>query len=166
MNDHPCDYVLLAALRDCIHLRKSMNAHGLSDEHGALSSVSCLLDFLSCRRKYGLTKVTDLKKSATAERTIGVTLSLQHGHAIRVEHIYSHREWALWFIDKVDSGLNDFELLSFIDRHYRLVLVTLVQSRALRKIVPPCIGFARFDYINLRLDKSEVVFQEFSARLH
>ena len=166
MNDNVCDYILLTALRDCIELRKTMNTHGLSDEKGALSSVSCLLDFLSCRRKYGLTRVIDLKKSSTAERTIGVTLSLQLGHAIRVEHIYTQRQWALWFIEKVDDGLNDRELLSFIDRHYRLILVTLVQYRALRKIIIPRVGFARFDYINLRLDKPGLIFPAFSIQVH
>ncbi len=72
MNDNVCDYILLTALRDCIELRKTMNTHGLSDENGALSSVSCLLDFLSCRRKYGLTRVIDFKKNPLLRNVLSV----------------------------------------------------------------------------------------------
>lgn len=152
MKDIISEFLILSALRDCIILRNAMNTQGFSDEKGALQSVEYLLDLLSMQRKYGLTKLVQLKKSQTAERTHGVTLAINCGDAIRVQHIHTLREWALSFIAKVDEGLSDHDLLSFIDENYRLVLVTLLHSRALRSEFIPGTGIDRFDYIGLKMD--------------
>lgn len=165
MKDSAGESILLTALRDCICLHNTMNTNGLCDEKGALASVASLLDILSLKRKYGLVKTSDLKTVKTAERTMGVTLALSCGQAIRVEHIYTLQEWASCFIEKVDAGFTDGELLSFIDKHYRLVLVTLVQSRALRKLHIPFVGIARFEYIGLEMDTA-VMHPYSSSALH
>lgn len=146
------EYLLLTALRDCIVLRNSMNASNISDDIGARRSVDSLLDFLSLQRKYGLSNMLDLKKSWSAERTVGVMTAINTGREIRVHRVYPIRDWSLSFIDKVNIGCTDDELLTFIDNHYRLILVTLWQSRVLRSEFITGNGLERFDYIGLRLD--------------
>lgn len=161
------DYLLLTALRDCIVLRNSMNARNISDEIGARRSVDSLLDFLSLQRKYGLSKMLDLKKSWSAERTVGVMSAINTGKAIRVQRVHTMRDWSLSFIDKVNIGFTDDELLTFIDDHYRLILVTLWQSRVLRSEFITGDGLSRFDYIGLKLDSRFVpVFFGDSGLLH
>lgn len=152
MKDVTNEYLLLAALRHCIALRDSLNADGFGDESGALVSVEHLLDLLSVKRKYGISKVIEMKSYPYAERTIGVTYAINAGNPIRVEHVNQTRAWTLSFIKEVHSGLSDDELLGFIDNNYRLILVTLLQSRALRCHYVTGIGIERFDYIGLRID--------------
>jgi hypothetical protein len=152
MKDSVNEYLLLSALRHAIDLRNSMNLNGLSDNFGALSSVEYLLEILSLKRKYGLTKAIHLKSHPLAEGCVGVSLALSHGSPIRVQHINTSREWALSFIYEVSLGLNDEELLKFIDNNYRLVLVTVLQSRVLRSPFIKGHGIHRLDYIGLKLD--------------
>ncbi|KAA1050104.1 hypothetical protein [Pseudocitrobacter sp. 73] len=100
MKDVTNEYLLLAALRHCIALRDSLNADGFGDESGALVSVEHLLDLLSVKRKYGISKVIEMKSYPYAERTIGVTYAINAGNPIRVEHVNKTRAWTLSFIKK------------------------------------------------------------------
>lgn len=160
------EIILITALRDCIRLRDTMNFNGLSDSSGALSSVAYLLDFLSLRRKYGTDSRDVLKISLKIERTVGVSDAIALGEEIRVENVYSLHDWALKFIQKVNDGFNDNELLEFIDEHYRLILVTSSQSLALAKLSVSHFGMDRFEHIGLKIDTQSILTMHVSSKVH
>ena len=158
--------ILITAIRDCIKLREDMNFNGLHDSVGALDSVGYLLDYLSLRRKYGFADKNELKTSLKIERTIGVSDAIALGEEIRVENVYSLHDWALKFIQKVNDGFNDNELLEFIDEHYRLILVTLSQSRALANLSTSHFGMDRLDHIGLKIDTQAIPTMHASSTVH
>ncbi|MPU29099.1 hypothetical protein FVB13_08040 [Escherichia coli] len=160
------EVILLTAIRDCIKLRKALNANGLSDHDGALSSIEHLLELLSMRRKYSSADKNVLKASLMIERTIGVSDAIALGKEVRVENVHSRRDWTLMFVDKVNMGWNDNELLKFIDDNYRIILTTLLQSQALAKLSSSFSGMDRFDHIGLKIDTQNVATIHTSSTIH
>ncbi|VBR78020.1 hypothetical protein [Burkholderia pseudomallei] len=127
--------MLLPALRLFIEARNKAIETGFTDNGGAIHSVERILDLLCQRVRYPhLRHINHLKTDPDAECSLGAHTARQRGEKVLIEHVMPQREFAREVIKIVDSGATDEEILSFIRRHYRLVLLTPDETTALNRL--------------------------------
>ncbi|WP_175941853.1 hypothetical protein [Burkholderia pyrrocinia] len=126
---------LLPALRLFIEARNRAIASDFTDNGGAIHSVERILDILCQRVRYpNLSHINNLKTDPDAECSVGAHKARQRGEKVLIEHVMPQREFAREVIKIVDNGATDDQILSFIRRHYRLVLLTQEETTALNRL--------------------------------
>jgi hypothetical protein len=126
---------LLPALRLFIKARNEAIAAGFTDNGGAIHSVERILDILCQRVKYpGLRHINNLKADPNAECSVGAYEARRRGEKILIEHVMPQREFAKEVIKIVGDGATDDQILAFIRRQYRLVLLTQDETTALNRL--------------------------------
>ncbi len=127
--------MLLPALRLFIDARNSAIATGFTDNGGAIHSVERILDILCQRVKYPYLRHTNsLKKDLRAECSVEAHHARERGEKVLVEHVMPQRAFALEVIRLVTSNITDEGIISFIQKNYRLVLLTPQETTALNKV--------------------------------
>jgi len=126
---------LLPALRLFIDARNEAIAAGFTDNGGAIHSVERILDILCQRVKYPhLKHINNLKKHAEAECSVDAHHARLRGERVLIEHVMPQRAFAQEVIQLVTSGTTDVEVISFIQKNYRLVLLTPQETMALNRL--------------------------------
>ena len=126
---------LLPALRLFIDARNEAIAAGFTDNGGAIHSVERILDLLCQRVKYPhLRHINNLKNYAEAECSVDAHHARLRGERVLIEHVMPQRAFAQEVIRLVTSGTTDMEVISFIQKNYRLVLLTPQETMALNRL--------------------------------
>ena len=127
--------MLLPALRLFIDARNSAIAAGFTDNGGAIHSVERILDILCQRVKYPYLRHTNsLKKDLRAECSVEAHHARERGEKVLVEHVMPQRAFAQEVIRLVTSNITDEGIISFIQKNYRLVLLTPQETTALNRV--------------------------------
>lgn len=127
--------MLLPALRLFIDARNSAIATGFTDNGGAIHSVERILDILFQRVKYPYLRHTNsLKKDLRAECSVEAHHARERGEKVLVEHVMPQRAFAQEVIRLVTSNITDEGIISFIQKNYRLVLLTPQETTALNRV--------------------------------
>lgn len=125
---------LLSPLRLFIEARNKAIKEGFTDNGGAIHSVERILDILCARIKYPNIKHIDNQKKNCKERSMAAHEALNRGESVIIEHVMPRRAFARQIIDMVNKGNTDEEIISFIKKRYRLVLLTKQEARNLNKL--------------------------------
>ncbi|AUO22882.1 hypothetical protein [Pseudomonas sp. NC02] len=126
---------LLPPLRLFIDARNKAIEAGFTDNGGAIHSVERILDILCQRVKYpNLRHINSLKTRSDAECSIDAHNARMRGERVLIEHVMPQRAFAQEVIRLVTSGCTDEEIISYIQQHYRLVLLSPQETLALNKL--------------------------------
>ncbi len=126
---------LIPVLRKAAKFRNDLLKAGFTDNGGAIHSAERILDILSCRIKYlGLTHISTIKDYSDAEFSKAAMESLDRGERVFIEHVAPLRALTRSIISEIDAGKSDRQLIDFIKKHYRLVLLTAEETKRLNRI--------------------------------
>ena len=126
---------LLPPLRLFIDARNKAIEAGFTDNGGAIHSVERILDILCQRVKYPhLRHINSLKKYPEAECSIDAHQARLRGESVLIEHVMPQRAFAQEVIRLVSNGGTDDEIISFIQKNYRLVLLSPQETMALNRL--------------------------------
>jgi hypothetical protein len=139
---------LLPVLRLFIRARNEAKSLNFPDNGGAIHSVERILDILCQRISYPhLRHINNLKKDPKAVHSVAAHKARERGEPVEIEHVKPHRAYACKIIDLVGKGKSDKDLIEYIKRTYRLVLLTKAERRALDKQNRSQINAKRLDDI-------------------
>lgn len=125
---------LLPALRLFAEARNRALEVGFTDNGGAIHSVERILDILGQRLRYPhLSHINQLKADKNAEASVAAKAARRRGATVNIEHVAPLRALAKEVVARIDLGDSDDELLAFIRRTYRLVLLTPEETRTLNR---------------------------------
>lgn len=125
---------LLPALRLFIDARNKALETGFTDNGGAIHSVERILDILCVRVCYGLTHINNLKRDPAAEISVAAHNARERGEPVLIERVKPQRAFARDVIERVYNSAIDDQLIRFIKRNYRLVLLIEDEMLALNRI--------------------------------
>jgi len=126
---------LLPALRLFIEARNKALESGFTDNGGAIHSVERILDILSIHVRYPhLTHINSLKGDPGAEISVQAHEARVRGEPLRIEHVLPQRAYARRVIGLVKEGASDDDILHFIKKNYRLVLLTEDETKRLNRL--------------------------------
>ena len=126
---------LSPALRIFIGARNEAIKAGFTDNGGAIHSVERILDILSLRLVYpDLRHINNLKSDANAEISEEAHKARTRGEPVFIEHVLPQRAYARKVIELVAAGRSDDELINFITRNYRLVILSKDETSRINRI--------------------------------
>lgn len=127
---------LLPALRHFVRARNAALAQGLvSDNGGAIHSVERILDILSLSVCYPhVSHYNSLKTCPEAHRSAAAHLARTRGEKVEIEHVLPKRAFAQVICEMVKNGAVDDDILDYIRRNFRLVLLTKEERSKLDKL--------------------------------
>lgn len=126
---------LIPMFRKAASLRNEMMDFGFTDNGGAIHSAERILDILGLRLNYpGLSHINNLRNYPGAEFSFGALEAHERGEKVRIEHVSPHRAFTRGAIAELSSGISDEEFSSYVKRNYRLVLLTIEETKRLNKI--------------------------------
>jgi hypothetical protein len=147
---HPA--MLLPALRLFIDARNRALEIGFTDNGGAIHSVERILDILCHRVKYPwMRHINDLKKKPDAERSVDAHEARERGEKVLIEHVMPQRAFAQAVIGIVTEGASNDDVIAFILKHYRLVLLTPNETSVLNRLNRSRIAPDRLNDAGIRL---------------
>lgn len=121
---------LIPLLRHFTQARREALELGLSDNGGAIHSVERIANILGLRVKYpGLTHQNKIKHYSKAEFSRAALENYKKGLPVQIEHVAPTRAWSRAICDMIESNCTDQELLEFVKKTYRLVLLTKEEQR-------------------------------------
>ena len=126
---------LIPALRLFVEARNKALESGFTDNGGAIHSVERIVDILSLSLCYPhLSHINNLKKSSSAEISLEAQKARQRGDPILIEHVMPQRAYAREIIKVIEAGGSDDDLIAFIKKNYRLVLLTKEETTIINKL--------------------------------
>lgn len=126
---------LIPALRHFVEARDAALKLGLTDNGGAIHSVTRIVELLSLAICYpGLSHINNLKSDLTAEISIAAHEAREQGKTIQIEHVMPQRAFSVAICDLIESGCSDTELIDYIRTTYRLVLLTPQERSQVDKV--------------------------------
>ena len=126
---------LVPMFRKAATLRNEMLASGFTDNGGAIHSAERILDILGQRLNYPrLTHINKLRQYPDAEFSVAALRAHERGERVFVEHVSPLRDLTRKAIGVLDRGASDQELIEFVIRHYRLVLLTAEETQHLNRV--------------------------------
>lgn len=150
---------LIPVLRKAAKFRNDLIKAGFTDNGGAIHSAERILDILSCRIKYlGLTHINNIKDHSEAEFSKAAMESLDRGERVFIEHVAPLRALTRAIISEIDAGKSDRQLINFIKKHYRLVLLTAEETKRLNRI-------NRSELHDDRLDQAKIILARSRKKL-
>ena len=118
-------------------LRNDMLASGFSDNGGAIHSAERILDILGLWVKYPeLTHRNGLKLIEAAECSEEAFRARRKGETVLIEHVSPLRDLtrkAIHAVEGLDQKAAQRKLVGFLEKHYRLVLLTPEETIRLNK---------------------------------
>lgn len=127
---------LIPALRLFVKARNKAREGGFTDNGGAIHSVERIVDILSMTLCYPhLSHSNDLKEDPAAEISLEAQKAREHGDRdlIRIEHVMPQRAYARKIIENIEAGDSDNDLIAYIKKNYRLVLLTKKETSKINK---------------------------------
>lgn len=126
---------LLAALRIAVMARVAMlSIDSITDSVGAIHSVERVLDALSMLVKYPNISTGDLAVHCPSlERSVEAQRAIESRHRVEVEHVAPKREYSIGVCNIIAAGATNNDILAYIQRHYRLVLLTPQERRSMSR---------------------------------
>lgn len=126
---------LAPMFRKAAALRNEMLECGFTDNGGAIHSAERILDILGLRLNYPhLHLHSALCKYPGAEFSDAALVAYEQGEKVLVEHVAPLRDLTRRAIAFLATGATDQELSSFVQEHYRLVLLTKDETQRLNRI--------------------------------
>ena len=126
---------LVPMFRKAAILRNEMLVSGFTDNGGAIHSAERILDFLGQRLNYPrLTHINKLRQYPDAEFSVAALSAYERGERVLIEHVAPLRDLTRQAIGVLDRGASDRELIEFVVRHYRLVLLTVEETQRLNRV--------------------------------
>ncbi len=125
---------MLLPRRQFANARNEALKAGFTDNGGAIHSVERILDILALRLCYPhVSHSNSLKKHLTTECSEEAYAARQQGEGVFIEHVMPQRAYARQIIGLIDSGATDQDILDFVKRTYRLVLLSADETRVINK---------------------------------
>jgi hypothetical protein len=131
----------------------------MNDNGGAIHSLERLLDILSHRLVYPhLSHENSAKDDPDFPMSEGAALALKGGRRdrLRREHVQPRRAYTVAFCNLVDQGAGDVELMDYIKRNFRIVLLDVEETRRLNLINRSRIVENRLDVAGIKLAASRM----------
>jgi hypothetical protein len=124
---------LIRMFRLAAKLRNEMIAANFTDNGGAIHSAERILNILGQRLNYpGLSHIAHLRHHKDAEFSKAARAAFRRGELVYIEHVAPLRALTCLAIEKCKSESNA-PLIRLLRRHYRLVLLTNDEARALNR---------------------------------
>ena len=144
---------MLVALRHFAKARREALDLGLTDNGGAIHSVERILDIISLRLRYPhLSHINNLKLDDQAEMSDGARTAKMNGEKILIEHVVPQRAYACEVCRMItEEKASDDELLEYIMRTYRLVLLSEEETKRLNKVNRSRIDALRLQSANIKI---------------
>jgi hypothetical protein len=118
-------------------LRNEMLEANFTDNGGAIHSAERILNILGMALKYpGLTHINNYKDYENAEFSEKACRANQKGEKVLIEHVSPIRDFTRRAIELVSTKSIDEAgraLATFIEKHYRLVLLTPDETKKLNR---------------------------------
>jgi hypothetical protein len=147
---------LLPVLRHFIAARNAAIDLGFTDNSGAIHSVERILDILCQRLRYPhLRHINTLKSDPDAEISEAAYEARQSGAPLRIEHVMPQRAFARKIIMRVKKGASDDSLIAFINKNYRLVVLTPEEARHLDSINRSKLAKDRLAHAEIKLKRPD-----------
>lgn len=116
-------------------MRDEMIESGFTDNGGAIHSAERILDILGQHLNYpGLGHINNLRNYPGAEFSFAALEAHERGEKVLIEHVSPHRDFTRGAIAEISNGVSDKEFIFYVKRHYRLVLLTVEETKRLNKI--------------------------------
>lgn len=127
---------MLPALRHFVEARNFAVREGLlTDNGGAIHSIERILDIMSLRVCYPhVSHYNSLKKCPNAHRSVEAENARRAGESVEIEHLLPKRAYSQLICGMIADGASDEEILTYIKTHFRLVLLTQAERKALDKV--------------------------------
>lgn len=126
---------LIPALRLFVEARNESLKLGFTDNGGAIHSVERILDILSLRIVFPSHRhLNDHKADPNAEISVEAERARQSGDPIFIEHVRPQRAYAREVIALISGGCTDDELVEFIRKWYRLVLLSKEETMRINRL--------------------------------
>lgn len=126
---------LIPALRLFVEARNRAVEIGFTDNGGAIHSVERILDILGLHLRYPhLSHINNIKKDPRAEISQAAFRDRCLGKPLYIEHVLPRRAFAQKIIELVNAGATDDELVSYIKRKFRLVILTRDETIRLNRL--------------------------------
>jgi hypothetical protein len=126
---------LLLPLRLFIDARNRAIDQGFTDNGGAIHSVERILDIFSMRVRYPhLRHINDLKNDPVAEISKKAYTAKARGEKIMIEHVLPQRAYARLVIELLTNGASNDDLISFVIKKYRLVLLSQEETLLINRL--------------------------------
>jgi hypothetical protein len=126
--------VFIAMFRKAAELRNEMNQAGFTDNAGAIHSAERILNILGMRLNYpGIGHINNLRNYKNAEFSREARKLHQTGSKVLIEHVSPLRDLTRKAIEKVDKEMSNAEFKKFVMRHYKLVLLSPVETAKLNR---------------------------------
>lgn len=121
--------------RKAASLRNEMIEFGFTDDGGAIHSAERILDILGLRLNYpGFSHINNLRNYPGAEFSFAALEAHERGEKVLIEHVAPHRDFTRGAIAEISNGVSDEGFVSYVKRHYRLVLLTAEETKRLNKM--------------------------------
>lgn len=125
---------LVKMLRKAASLRNDMLAEGFTDNGGAIHSAERILNLLGLALVYPtLSHQNNVRHLPDAEFSSAARDAHSRGERVFIEHVAPIRALTREVIARIVDGSSDDDLKAFVQRAYRLVLLTADETRALNK---------------------------------
>ena len=134
MNKHRPE-ILIPMLRKAAILRRQMNKAGLSDNRGAIHCAERIINILGLELKYpGLRHINNLRnywRAYASDEAYRRLKTKKKNMRVEVEHVAPLRDLTRKIMEQIESGATNGEIEAFVRRHYKLVLLSKKERRAL-----------------------------------
>jgi hypothetical protein len=138
--------MLLQMFRKAAKLRKEMRDAGFTDNGGAIHSAERILNILGQRVSYpGLNHINGLKHYPAAVFSTKAYMAHRRGEQVKIEHVSPLRHLTQRAIRRALNGDSDEEMIAYVRRHYRLVLLTPEEMARLNGVNRSAIRWKRLE---------------------
>ena len=121
--------------RKAASLRNEMIDSGFTDNGGAIHSAERILDILGLHLNYpGLSHINNLRNYPGAEFSFAALEAHERGEKVLIEHVSPHRDFTRSAIAELSKDSSDEEIIAYVKRNYRLVLLTPEETKRLNKM--------------------------------
>ena len=144
---------LIAMFRLAAGLRNQMLEVGFTDNGGAIHSAERILNILGLRLCYpGLSHINNLRNHPNALFSAEALAAYRVGEQVFIEHINPHRALTRLAIEQVVAGASDGDFSTFVQAHFKLALLTRVETDRLNKINRSKIGRDRLQAAGITVE--------------
>lgn len=126
---------MLPAVRLFVTARRAALDMGLTDNAMAIHSLERGIDLLGMAARYPhLAHVADYRKDSGAEMSKAAKTALAAGQRVEIEHVAPKRALARAVGDLIERGADDADVMAYLERTYRLVLLTANERQQVDRV--------------------------------
>lgn len=145
---------LIPMFRKAALMRNEMIECGFTDNGGAIHSAERIMDILGTRLNYpGLNHINYLRNYPGAEFSVAALEAHKRGEKVLVEHVSPLRDFTRRAIAEISNGISDKEFIDYVKKHYRLVLLTVEETKRLNKMNRSKMKINRLEEASIEIKK-------------